>query len=264
MLLIVLLATASTPSASVSQTAGICTPILRQTSTPSGIPQQRYWDPILFPGQVGYPIQQAFVVRHGPAHWHTFFGNTSLTPDGTGDAAAPTSCTGGFQGNFWTPALIVYSVHVPQGLRLDPATVEYRFRTPAGAVMPPPGLGIIAHGATWDCGPGTATGDVPLACPVGQVSTVVKFPRFWDGVNLHLPGEAHTSFTRVPGWVRLPTLRVRVTYPVGNRQLYTLSGFNEPIVHLSVNGVPICCETFEGGFNLAEDERSFHVDVLYP
>ena len=230
-----------------------------------------YWDPIVFPGTYGYfnvgpsPFNTG---THGPAHWHTFFGNRSLNPNGIQDARASTSCTGTFKGDFWTPNAIAYTDTFPvDGIRIAPKTVSYELRTPLAAVQPPSGLGIIAKGALWDCGPGTIQTDVPHVCNVGTIQYTLKFPKWWDGVNLHLVGETHVSYTRdLAHRVRIPFLLVRVDFGAGNKYIQS------PIRALSVGGVPLSVENTNGTFTIlchetarfCEDEKSMHMDVLYP
>ena len=247
-------------------TSGTCTRVVQSTwldTTLNHDPAMRYWDPIVFPGIFGYFASDDAPYNlgiHGPAHWHTFFGNRSLNPDGIQDADAPTTCTGGFRGDFWTPSLLGYNAETPNGARLDPVAITYTFRSGPAAVTPPTGLGIIARGARWDCGPGTLQGDVPMPCPQGVTPQVtLTFPKFWDGVNLHLDDEAHVSGVRDAGYpVRIPRLTVRVTFQ---------KTYFGPATQYSVGGVPIAVGTPgfpEGGPPFKEDERSMHMDVLYP
>ena len=230
-----------------------------------------YWDPIVFPGIYGYfqggpkPFNQGI---HGPAHWHTFFGNRSLNPFGIQDPDTTTSCSGGFKGDFWTPNLLAYTDTFPvDGIRVEPKTIRYTFTQPSTATAPPSGLGIIAKGARWDCGPGTAASDVPHVCTIGTIQATLAFPRFWDGVNLHLPGEAHMSPIVAQGFpIRLPQLRVRVDFGISTKFIQS------PIRALSVGGVPLSFQNTDGTFTVicnemarfCEDERSFHMDVLFP
>jgi hypothetical protein len=229
-----------------SAITGICTKIQQSTFTDTTLnhdPGMRYFDPIVFPGIYGYfasddaPYNQGI---HGPAHWHTFFGNRSLNPYGIQDGFASTTCTGGFRGNFWTPSLIGYNADVPNGGRLDPVSITY---TMGGQIVPPSGTGFIQRTALWDCGPGTAQTDVPLVCP-----------------NRKTP-QATLVFARTTETgVAMPKLSVRVVFQA--------SYFGAlPITSYSVGGVSIAVGTPgfpEFGPPLKEDEHSMHMDVLYP
>jgi len=254
-------------SAAPTITTGVCARVAQSTwldPTLNHDPAMRYWDPIVFPGIFGYFASDDAPYNlgiHGPAHWHTFFGNRSLNPNGIQDADAPTTCTGGFRGDFWTPSLVGYSLNTPLGGRVDPASIAYTFRTPLAAVTPPPGLGIIAKVSKFDCGPGTVQTDVPMVCRTGSIQATLAFPRWWDGVNLHLPDEAHVSYVKDAAHpLRLPLLSVRVTFQ-------DMRYLGEPILRFSVNGVPIAVGTPgfpETGPPFKEDEHSYHMDVLYP
>lgn len=250
-------------------TEGTCTRSSHLLAPVQADPVAHYWDPIVFPGVTGYflggPLPFSAGV-HGPAHWHTFFGNTSLNPDGIVEPNAPSTCTS-FAGAFWVPALLAYTETNPiDGTLAEARTMSFRFRQPAGAITPPPGLGIIAKQALWDCGPGTPRTDVPHTCSSGTVQATLRFPRFWDGVNLHLPGEAHVSYVASDAFpVRLPGLRVRVDFGLQTNYL------GSRILALSVGGIPIAAQQPDGSFVVVcdddprrcEDERSFHMDVLY-
>jgi len=195
-----------------------------------------YWDPIVFPGVYGYfrggptPFNTG---THGPAHWHNFFGNVSLSPNGIGNPNAATTCTGGFKGNFWVPNLLGYNATYSDGYMLVARTASYYLNAPL-----PAGFAFISRTVTWDCGIGTPKTDVPHACPTGGPQAVVQFRPAAE-------------------------LRVRVTFATDARMFKVFS----------VGGVTIAAQNPDGTWKAVcndsgnvrcEDERSFHMDVLAP
>lgn len=228
------------PAPAAVVTAGTCTRIAPQSAfldpTIRADPAMHYWDPIVYPGIYGYftggprPFSTG---THGPAHWHNFFGNVSLNPNGIQDPAAVTTCTGGFRGDLWSPSLLGYNSTYPGGILVLPRSMRYSYR---GTI--PDGFAFIARGALWDCGPGTEQTDVPHLCSTGTVQAVVSFR---------------------------PAIHMRVRTDFGRMQF----AFD----HLSVNGVPIAAQSPDGTWHAicndsgnvrCEDEKSFHVDVLFP
>lgn len=220
--------------------SGTCTLIRPQSMFTDPIisrdSNMHYFDPIVFPGVYGYftggprPFNTG---THGPAHWHNFAGNVSIDPNGIANPGAATTCTGGFKGNLWSPSLLGYSAIYHDGMMVFPKTFTYSY---SGDV--PAGFAFIARGALWDCGPGTVQTDVPHLCKTGTVQAVVSFA---------------------------PALDMTVRTDFGRMQF--------PFTHLSVGGVPIAAKTPEGkwvaicndsGNVRCEDEKSFHVDVLFP
>lgn len=232
---------------------------------------QRYFDPILFPGQIGYPFEAPWNGGlHGPTHWHNFFGAVGLNEDSLADqgsmlAGATTCDDDRDRSAFWTPALVV--TLDGEEYRVLPRSVVVELR--GGVRWPPVGLAMISRRAFFDCGPGTTRTDVPRVCTSGTIQGVVVFPKWWNGTDLHSPGEAHVSFVRtVLHRVRLPRLSLRFDFAIGATYI------GQAIEVLSVGGVPLCssasitdptCETGDSstGDNLRDDPHSMHADVLF-
>jgi hypothetical protein len=200
-----------------------------------------YFDPIVFPGVYGYVVGGPAPFNtgtHGPAHWHNFFGNTSINPNGIKDPAAPTTCTGPFKGTFWVPNLLGYNATFPtQGFPMLPRTMSYYLNEPL-----PSGFAFIARDVTWDCGIGTTKTPAPHTCRTGTIQSVTRFRP-------------------------AARLRVRTDWGVGGLEP-SLAFF-----HLSVGGVTIAAQSADGtwhatcndsGETRCEDELSFHMDVLAP
>lgn len=195
-----------------------------------------YWDPIVFPGVYGYfrggpaPFNTG---THGPAHWHNYFGNTSLNPNGIADPTAPSTCKG-FTGAFWTPNLLGYNAASPGGYPVQPSRITYTFRED-----PPPGLAYITKVGKWDCGPGTTPKtDTPHLCPRGTVSVVSTFRPVFRG-------------------------RVRVDFQYMPQDFIALSVGGAPLTVRNADGTfTIVCREFGPPF--CEDEHSWHVDILVP
>lgn len=225
---------------------GVCTRIAPQSAFLDPIisrdPVMHYFDPIVYPGVYGYftggphPFDTG---THGPAHWHNFFGNRSVNPNGLASSDAPTTCTGGFRGALWSPNLLGHQPGTPEGqyIPIPPRTMRYTYR---GDV--PAAYAAIARGALWDCGPGTPQTDVPHFCSSGTVQALVTF-RFVVPVGI----------------------KMRVRSDFGPMQF----GFDR----LTVGGIPIAAQFPDGTWHAicndsgnvrCEDERSFHVDVLFP
>lgn len=165
----------ATPS--ITQT---CAPIFEGPSTPSGEPGQHYWDPIVFPGDPGYPVSRGpDTPFHGPAHWHNFAGARGLNEDSVADQASmlegTSSCSNPLDRSaYWVPSLIVMA-GTTENYRVGPSlfTVTLRGR----GSLPPVGLALISHDSSWSCGPGTPRTGYPRLCADHTARARIVFPR---------------------------------------------------------------------------------------
>ena len=143
-------------------------------------------DPIVFPGVAGR------------SHLHTFFGNTGTNENSTNGSlvtSGNSTCDGGImnRSGYWIPTIIDTRTGrpiVPTG-----ANMYYKTEDRSHVVAPPKGLRMIAgnHFASARQEPvhfwcanvaGSDQGYIPNCAQGDAVIAVIKFPAYWDGVNL--------------------------------------------------------------------------------
>ena len=181
-------------------------------------------DPIVKPNQAGM------------AHLHTFFGNKGSNASSTTAsliAGGNSTCDGGImnRSSYWIPSVI----DTRNGTPIAPVGGNFYYKTQDAAnINPPPfGLRMIAGNAsafstqpdnkeTWYCGDtndnnvsGTL-GYIP-ACAVGNhLMAIIRFPNFWDGVNLDSDDhKSHVSYIHDAAHpVMIPDITYNIRYDI--------------------------------------------------
>ena len=172
----------------------------------------------------------------GTSHLHTFFGNSGANASSTNETlmkSGTSTCDGGVMNRsaYWVPSVIDTRSATP----IAPAGANFYYKT-GGAKnvkMPPIGLRMIAgdmkasstqpdNKLVWWCGDKNDNnlsgnlGYIP-ACAVGNhLMAIVRFPNFWDGVNLDsATHKSHVSYIHDSAHpVMIPDITFNIRYDI--------------------------------------------------
>ena len=181
-------------------------------------------DPIVKPNQPG------------ASHLHTFFGNSGANASSTNESLMKTgtsTCDGGVMNRsaYWVPTVIDTRSATP----IAPSGGNFYYKTgdATNIKMPPIGLRMIAgdmkassiqpdNKLVWWCGDKNDNnvsgnlGYIP-ACAVGNhLMAIVRFPNFWDGVNLDsATHKSHVSYIHDSAHpVMIPDITFNIRYDI--------------------------------------------------
>ena len=150
-----------------------------------------YDDPLIAPGD------------EGGSHLHAYMGNTAVNAfsDVTNFSQAGNStCNGGTlnRSAYWVPALLDMKNKVP----LVPSAPMIYYKegynglSGTGFDSLPEGLGMVGRKHSWSCLTisGKTFSSIPECGVNGRLMMAVVFPQCWDGENLWLSDESHTTY----------------------------------------------------------------------